>query len=79
MIKGYSGLAERYGRNRRTAKRWDAAGLLPPPDAVVCNTKYWHPRTLAEHDRQRAAEALSQPRRPVRPLPDRPGKLEAKA
>jgi hypothetical protein len=78
MVKGYSGLARRYDRNPRTPKRWDDAGLLPPPDAIVNGISYWDESTLDEHDRQTVAEALSQPR-PARRLPNRPSKLEAKA
>jgi hypothetical protein len=75
MIKGYSGLAKRYDRNPRTPKRWNASGLLPPPDAVINNVPYWFEHTLDQHDRRTVAEALSQPRE-ARQLPDHLSKLE---
>jgi hypothetical protein len=54
----------RYGgRHPRTVKRWVDKGELPRPDVIIRERPYYYETTLDTHDRQRATEALSKPRR----------------
>ncbi|UNP89649.1 helix-turn-helix domain-containing protein [Aeromonas encheleia] len=39
-------LAERLGVSRPTLRRWLASGKLPPPHAVLGQTKLWNERWL---------------------------------
>jgi len=39
-------LADRYNRSIPTVKRWEAAGLVPPPDGRIFDEPYWRAETV---------------------------------
>jgi hypothetical protein len=45
----------RYGVSSRTVRRWEIQKILPPPDLVVNERKYWWESTLDENDRRTVA------------------------
>jgi DNA-binding transcriptional MerR regulator len=42
----------RYGVSSRTVRRWEIKKVIPPPDLVVNERKYWRESTLDENDRR---------------------------
>ena len=42
----------RYGISSRTVRRWEFKKVIPPPDLVVNERKYWRESTLDENDRR---------------------------
>jgi hypothetical protein len=40
-------LAQRYNRSLATIRRWEAAGIIPPPDGHVIDAPIWKPETVA--------------------------------
>ena len=51
------GVADRYAINLRSVSRWVARGVLPPPDLVILDRRYWYLDTLETADRERTIEA----------------------
>jgi hypothetical protein len=50
------GMCIRYGvKHPRTIRRWEIQGVIPPPDFVINNRKYWWESTLDQHDRRTVA------------------------
>ena len=45
----------RYGVSSRTVRRWEIQKLIPAPDFIVNERKYWLESTLDEHDRRSVA------------------------
>ena len=45
----------RYGVSSRTVRRWEIQKVIPAPDFVVNERKYWWESTLEEHDRRTVA------------------------
>jgi hypothetical protein len=41
----------------RTVSRWVARGVIPPPDEVINERRYWLLTTLEQADRRRTIEA----------------------
>ena len=35
------GLANRYGIHLRSVSRWVARGVIPPPDQIIGDKRYW--------------------------------------
>lgn len=57
-------IGARYGgRHGRSIKRWVDKGVLPRPDLTIQGRPYYLESTLDDHDRRRAAAAMSEPRR----------------
>ena len=46
------GLATRYGIHLRSVARWVARGVIPPPDQIICDRRYWLVSSLDEADRK---------------------------
>ena len=57
------GLATRYGIHLRSVARWVARGVIPPPDQIICDRRYW----LAH--RSTRPIARTQPTLRLRPRP----------
>jgi hypothetical protein len=51
------GVASRYGIHLRSIARWVARGVIPPPDQVICDRRYWYVEALDQADRRRTIEA----------------------
>jgi hypothetical protein len=51
------GLASRYGIHLRSISRWIARGVIPPPDQIICDRRYWYVETLDAADRARTVAA----------------------
>ena len=45
----------RYGVSSRTVRRWEIQKVIPSPDFVINERKYWLESTLDEHDRRTVA------------------------
>jgi hypothetical protein len=45
----------RYGVSSRTVRRWEIQKVIPAPDFIVNERKYWLESTLDEHDRRTVA------------------------
>jgi DNA-binding transcriptional MerR regulator len=52
-------VADRYGTHLRTISRWVARGVIPPPDEVINDRRYWLLETLDRADRRRTAEVAA--------------------
>lgn len=50
-------VADRYSVHIRTLARWELKKVIPPPDEVINNRRYWYSTTLDEADRKRTVEA----------------------
>ena len=50
-------VADRYGVHLRSISRWIARGVIPPPDAIILDRRYWHHESLEKADRERTIEA----------------------
>ena len=59
-------VAERYSVHIRSLARWVARGIIPPPDQLIAERRYWYEDTLEAADRQRTREAA------LRPVPIEP-------
>ena len=46
------GVAQRYGISLRSIDRWLAKNVIPPPDRVINNRRYWVLESLERVDRQ---------------------------
>lgn len=58
-------VANRYNVHLRSVSRWVARGVIPPPDQIICDRRYWYETTLDQADRERtiaAAKAASTPK-----------------
>jgi hypothetical protein len=53
------GLADRYGTHLRTISRWVARGIIPPPDQVIRDRRYWFVQTIERHDREQTIAAAN--------------------
>jgi hypothetical protein len=62
------GVAERYGVHLRSVSRWVARGVIPPPDQVINDRRYWFLETLERADRRRTIESAAQ-KTAARPQP----------
>jgi hypothetical protein len=51
------GVASRYGIHLRSIARWVTRGVIPPPDQVICDRRYWYVEALDQADRRRTIEA----------------------
>ncbi len=51
------GVAQYYGIHLRSIARWVARGVIPPPDQVINDRRYWRIATLEKADRERTIEA----------------------
>jgi hypothetical protein len=52
-------VATRYGVHLRSISRWVARGVIPPPDEVINDRRYWLLETLEKADRRRTVEAAA--------------------
>lgn len=50
-----SRLADRYNRSVPTVKRWERAGIVPPPDTYIFDEPAWKPETVVTIDANLAA------------------------
>ena len=50
-------VAGRYGTHLRTISRWVARGVIPPPDQIINERRYWAIEALEQADRKRTIEA----------------------
>ena len=50
-------VANRYDVHLRSISRWVARGVIPPPDQVINDRRYWRLETLEKADRERTIEA----------------------
>ena len=57
-------VADRYGIHLRSVSRWVARGVIPPPDAIILDRRYWRLETLEQADRERTVEAGRSRKRP---------------
>jgi hypothetical protein len=60
---GRTDVGRRYNRCTRTIKRWEDVKILPPPDLIVGERKFWAETTLDEHDHKTTTSAKSAPQR----------------
>jgi hypothetical protein len=62
---GIRAVRRRYGDcSARTIDRWVKAGVLPAPDQVINNRRFWSEDGLDRHDRRRTVEAATSKGRP---------------
>ena len=52
-------VAHRYDVHLRSVSRWVARGVIPPPDQVINNRRYWLLTTIEQADRRRTIEAAA--------------------
>ncbi len=59
-------VADRYSIHIRSLARWVARKVIPPPDEIINDRRYWYDTTLdqADRDRTRKAGAKNQPATP---------------
>jgi len=54
------GVADRFQQKAlRTVRRWELAGILPPPDFTVRGRKYWFDDTIEAVERELVAQGLA--------------------
>jgi DNA-binding transcriptional MerR regulator len=50
-------VADRYGISLRSVDRWLSKKVIPPPDRVINNRRYWYLASLERADRLHTASA----------------------
>jgi len=50
-------VADRYGIHLRSISRWIERAVIPPPDQIINDRRYWFLATLEQADRRRTVEA----------------------
>jgi hypothetical protein len=58
-------VAGRYGIHLRSISRWVARGVIPPPDQIINDRRYWFLETLERADRQRTVERAAKNHAPT--------------
>ncbi len=56
-LVGARAVAQRYNITLRTIDRWLARAIIPPPDRVINNRRYWLLTSLEEADRKHTLDA----------------------
>ena len=56
-LVGARAVAQRYNIALRTIDRWLARAIIPPPDRVINNRRYWLLASLEEADRKHTLDA----------------------
>jgi hypothetical protein len=61
-------VADRYSVHIRTLSRWVARKVIPPPDQIIADRRYWLQETLDQADRARTiAAGKGEPANPPAP------------
>jgi hypothetical protein len=50
------GVATRYGIHLGSVSRWIARGVIPPPDLILNDRRYWYLASLESAERRNAVE-----------------------
>lgn len=50
-------VADRYSIHIRSLSRWIKRKVIPPPDGIICERRYWYSDNLDAADRRRTLEA----------------------
>ena len=50
-------VADRYSIHIRSISRWVAKKVIPPPDEIINDRRYWYAESLDAADRRRTVEA----------------------
>jgi hypothetical protein len=56
------GVATRYGVHLGTLWRWIDKGILPPPDQIINDRRYWYLDSLEAAERRRTVESAGRTR-----------------